>query len=161
MPRPLPQPLPKPPRGVDPLAIWDNAFFVTINTNTNLPGLRQALNAVWRYITSHGSEFFYGRPGSRFIEMKQYHKIETGKKYHKIHLHGRLVARTTGLAMMDFWKVNEFINKNLRQIPGFKRSNFQAKLIKNYNQERILQEYIDKQHEESESEEGEFSLIQV
>lgn len=152
--------LPKPPKGIDPLAPWDNAFFITINTNTNLPGLKNALNICWKYFTSHGSEFFYGRPNSRFIEMKQHYAIEIGKKYHKIHLHGRIVARTTGIAFLDYFKVNDFFNKNLRQIPGFTRCNFQAKLIKNYNQSRIIQEYIDKDvKDEDEDEEEIFTVI--
>lgn len=137
--------LPKPRPDKDPYIPWANAFLVTINTNTNLPGLREALGDVWRYLTTHASEFFYGYAGSRVLEVKQYAQIEEGKKYHKIHLHGTLVVTTTGIAMMDFWKVNEFINTNLRQIPGFKRCNFQARLIKNYNQARLIKDYIDKE----------------
>lgn len=138
--------LPTPKPGKDPLAPWDNAFFVTINTNTNLPNLRESLHKVWRYLVTHASEFFYGYPGSRVLEVKQYSQIEEGKKYHKIHLHGTWIVKTTGIAMMDFWNVNEYINVTLRElVPGFKRCNFQAKLIKNYNQTRLIQEYIDKE----------------
>ena len=138
--------LPTPTPGKDPYVPWDNAFFITINTNTNLPGLGEALKEVWTYLTTHAAEFFYGYPGSEVLEVKLYAQIEEGKKFHKIHLHGSWVVKTTGISMMDFWKVTEFINVNLRRmIPGFKRCNFQARLIKNYNANRIIQEYIDKE----------------
>lgn len=144
--------LPKPKKGKDPYEPWDNAFFITINTNTYYLELKPALKKVWDYITSHVSEFSYGRPGSKLISVKSHARIEIGKKYHKVHLHGNLVFRTTGIAFLDFYKLNEFINQNLRQIKGFKRSNFQAKLIKNYNQNAIIAKYIDKQDQESEEE---------
>ena len=138
--------IPQPKPGKDAMAPWYNAFFVTINTNTNLPGLREALARVWDHLVTHTAEFFYGRPGSRVLEVKRYAQIEEGKKFHKIHLHGTWIVKSTGIAMMDFWKVNEFINVNLRKmVPGFKRCNFQAKLIKNYNQNRVIEEYINKQ----------------
>lgn len=142
---PKKEPLPRPTPGKDPYTPWDNAFLVTINTNTNLPGLGNALKNVWRYLVAHSGEFFYGYPGSSVLEVKQHHQIEVGKKYHKIHLHGTWIVKSTGIAMMDFYKVNEFINQNLRQVEGFKRANFQAKLIKNYNQARLIREYIEKE----------------
>ena len=136
--------LPKPRKGKDIMEPWDNAFFITINTNTNLPGLKEALQQVWNFMTKHISEFSYGRPGSRLISVKQHARIEVGKKYHKIHLHGTLVFKTTGFAFLDFYKVNEFVNRNLRQVPKFRKCNFQAKLIKNYNQNALITKYIDK-----------------
>ncbi len=137
--------LPKIDPRKDPLGQWDNAFFITINTNTNLPGLDRGLEAVWKYMMSHAGEFLVGRPGGRLIEVKQHHAIEVGKKYGKIHLHGHAVFTTTGIAFLDYFKVNEFVNRNLRQIVGFKRCNFQAKLIKNYNANRLMAEYIEKE----------------
>lgn len=136
--------LPKEERGKDPLAPWDNAFFITINTGTTIPELKEALNTVWNYIMKHANEFLVGRPGGRLLEVKEHHRVEVGKKYHKVHLHGSAVFRTTGIAFLDYYKVNTFINDNLRQIKGFKRCNFQAKLVKNYNQSRLIAEYIDK-----------------
>lgn len=136
--------LPEPRKGKNPMEPWDNAFFITINTNTNLPGLKEGLMQVWDFMSKHMSEFSYGRPGSRLLNVKQHARIEVGKKFHKIHLHGTLVFKTTGLAMLDFYKVNEFVNRNLRQIKGFRKCNFQAKLIKNYNQNAVIQKYIDK-----------------
>src|SRR5579872_4429532 len=137
--------LPQPTPGKNQYIPWNNAFFVTINTNTNLPNLREALRNVWNYLISHSNEFFYGYENAKLLEVKAYGQVEEGKKYHKIHLHGTWIVKTTGIAMMDFWKVNEFINTNLRRlVPGFERCNFQAKLIKNYNQNTLLKDYIDK-----------------
>jgi len=145
---PTREPLPKPHPKKDPLAPWSNAFFITINTNNTSPRFKAPLYAIWKYIVSHIVEFMYGRPGSRLINVKQYAAVETGKKTHRVHLHGTLVARTTGIAFLDYYKLNKYINEVLKQVEGFKRCNFNARLIKNYNQNEIIRAYIDKNQDE-------------
>jgi hypothetical protein len=143
--------LPEPKKGKDPYAPWDNAWLITINTGTSIPELREALDICWDYFTKHASRFLVGRKGARLLGVEQYHRVEQGKKYHKIHLHGSFVAKCEGIAFLDFYKLTEYFNRNLRiMVPGFKRINFQAKLIKNYNQQRLIKEYIDKDKSETE-----------
>lgn len=136
--------LPQPKPGKDYMAPWDNAFFITINSNSTDQGMIRGLNNVWSYLTSHASEFFYGRPGARILDVKQFHRVEIGPKHHLVHLHGSLVVTTTGIAFLDYGKVNDFFNINLRGYGRFSACNFQAKLIKNYNQQRIIEAYIEK-----------------
>ena len=123
--------LPKPPHGRDPLEPMTNVFFITINTNTYLPNLPQALKQVWQYMVTHIAEFIYGRPGSVLLEPpKVKYNIEIGHKFHKIHLHGRWILKTTGIVFVDLNKCRKFINDNLKQVPGFKRCNFLSELVK-------------------------------
>lgn len=137
--------LPPPKPGKDPLAPWDNAFFITIGTNSTNTALIEPLRQVWRYLVSHLTEFIYGRPGSRLISVKAGKAgVEIGAKYHRVHLHSQLIYRTLGISNLDFWKINEFVNLNLRKaVPGFKRVNFHARLQPNYNANRNLEDYIE------------------
>ncbi len=136
--------IPTPKPGKDPYAPWDNAFFITINSNSTDLGMVRGLNTLWKYLTTHASEIFYGRPGARILDVKQYARVEIGTKHHMVHLHGNLVVKATGIAMLDYNLVNEFFNVNLPAYGKFKRCNFQAKLIQNYNQQRLIEEYIEK-----------------
>lgn len=136
--------LPRPKPGKDPMAPWDNAFFITVNSNSIDRGMIQGLDTTWKYLTSHASEFFYGRPGAKIISVKQFHRVEIGPIRHLVHLHGNFVVRATGIAFLDYDKVRDLFNKNLPHYGKFSACNFQAKLIKNYNQQRLIEEYIEK-----------------
>jgi hypothetical protein len=141
--------LPDPKPGRNPYEPCNNTWFITINSNTHIPSMRQALEIVWRYVISHTNQFVYGRKGAKLLKVREHHAVEQGKKSHRIHLHGYFQVRTTGIAFLDYDKINEFVNVNLRQIPGFKRCNFQAKLMKDQVQNAI--DYIDKDQNNSDS----------
>lgn len=133
----------KPKKEKDPLSLWKSAWLVTINTNQNNPGLLQPLKKVWDYITQHITSFVYGRGYiDKVIETNRV--IELSGKYHRLHLHTKLEITTRGFASLDYVKIQNFINKQLRQIPSFKGVYFNAKLIENYNQAMLIQEYLEK-----------------
>src|SRR5579872_2968698 len=138
------QELPIPKAGKDPYAPWDNAFFITINSNSTDLGIINGLNELWKYFATHASEFFYGRPGAKVLYVKQFHRVEIGPKHHLVHLHGNYVVRATGIAFLDYDKLKDFFNDNLGKYGKFKGCNIQPKLIKNYNQQRLIEEYIEK-----------------
>lgn len=138
------QQLPPPKPGKDPYAPWDNAFFITINSNSTDRHMIKGLNEVWHYLVTHGSEFFYGRPGARLLDLKQHHRVEIGPSHHMVHLHGNIVATATGIAFLDYDKVNDLFNTSLPRYGKFNGCNFRAKLIENYNQQRLIREYIEK-----------------
>ncbi len=127
----------------DPLSHWKSAWIVTINTNQNNPDLIEPLEIVWDYILEHITAFVYGR--GYIINVKEEHRVfEQGAKYHRIHMHTKVEIETNGIAYLDFVKITQFINRQLRQIPSFKGVYFNAALIKNYNNPMSIEEYLRK-----------------
>ncbi len=151
---------PKYKKGIkDPLSVWKSAWLVTINTNQNNIKLIKPLKIVWDYITQHITQFIYGRGYvDKVVETNRV--IELSSKFHRLHLHTKLEITTQGFASLDYVKIKNFINKQLFQIPSFNGCYFNAKLIENYNQATLIQEYLEKEpyiYEEDEN--GDFEII--
>jgi hypothetical protein len=128
----------------DPLAPWNNAWFVTINTNSADRRLIKPLREIWSYILENIRYFMSFREGGGLIVVKERSVIEIGKKFKRIHLHSRLVVKSFGLANLDYGYIRSIINNYLQ--PLMKNANiyFNAKLIKNYNYAELIKEYLDK-----------------
>jgi hypothetical protein len=143
----------------DPLSEWKSAWLVTINTNQNNPGLLKPLELVWNYIVSHIEFFTWGRGFIVGKPLETHRVIELSGKYHRLHLHTKLEITTKGFANLDYVKIQKFINRQLLQIPSFKGIYFNARLIKNYNQASLIQQYLEKGPYEYKSEPGGFEII--
>jgi hypothetical protein len=124
----------------DPLALWKQAWFCTINTNQNDPGLIRPLKIILDYIINHITSFIYGRGFFESV-IETNRVIEQGSRFKRIHLHTKIEITSRGIAFLDFVKINNFINRNLRQIPTFKGVYFNARLIKNYNHISNIEAY--------------------
>jgi len=153
-------PKPYKPKGQkDPLSDWKSAWLVTINTNQNNPGLIEPLRIVWQYIIDHIEFFCWGRGFIVGKPLETNRVIELGSKFHRLHLHTKLEITTKGFANLDYVKIQNFINRQLMQIPSFKGVYFNAKLIKNYNQAMLIKEYLEKGPYQEESKYHEFEII--
>lgn len=131
------------PKEHNPLSPWKSAWLVTINTNQNNPGLIEPLHMVWQYILEHITTYVYGR--GYVTNVSETHRVIEMSKSHRIHMHTKIEISTNGIAYLDFPKITEFINKQMRQIPSFKGIYFNATLIKNYNQATLIKEYTEKE----------------
>jgi hypothetical protein len=127
----------------DPLSAHKQAWFVTINTNSSNTTLIGPLKLVWKHILSNITTFTYGRGYiTKVIETNQ--TVEQGKKFKRLHIHTKVEIQSNGIAYLDFVKIQQFINKNMRQIPSFKGIYVNAHLIKNYNQQELIDAYTGK-----------------
>jgi len=127
----------------DPLSPWVSAWFVTIDPHQTDPGIITPLEITWQYILEHITAFTYGRGYiTRVVETLR--TFEQGDKYHRIHMHTKVEISTNGIAYLDFVKITQFINRQLRQIPSFKGVYFNATLIENYNHSVQLKQYVEK-----------------
>lgn len=143
----------------DPLSDWKSAWLITINTNQNNPNLIEPLRIVWQYIVDHIEFFCWGRGFITGKPLETNRVIELGSKFHRLHLHTKLEITTKGFANLDYVKIQNFINMQLRQIPSFKGVYFNAKLIKNYNQAMLIKEYLEKGPYQEESKQHGFKII--
>jgi hypothetical protein len=130
--------------GRDPLKPEWRAFIVTVNTCSSDVRLAKPLKQVWDYVVRNLAQFIVGRPHSHLLEVKEHSNVERGTKFHKIHLHSDLIFRTEGISFIDRVKLIAFVNKNLNQVPGFVRCHLNLRLRKSYNENKIIEEYIDK-----------------
>lgn len=129
----------------DPLKPEYRGFHITINSCSSDIKLIEPLREVWSYVVKNLSEFLLGREGSELIGIPyEYNNVERSDKFHKIHIHSFLTCKTTGISFIDLNKLRFFINRNLRQIPGFVRCNVFVEILKEYNMRKALENYIDK-----------------
>jgi hypothetical protein len=111
-------------------------------------------------VVKHAREFVRGRPGSKLLSVKEYSNVERSTKFHKIHLHSYFTCVTTGISFIDLNRLRKFINTNLRQVPGFVRSNLWVQPIKSYNDDKAVTYYINKDPIEDDSEsDNEFEVM--
>jgi hypothetical protein len=156
----MPPNLPKPnPNKHDILNTEVRGYIMTIDSHSTNKAFIPALRAVWNYISKHLSEFLVGRVGGKFIQaIENSSVIERGKKFHRIHIQADFVTVTRGFSWFDLNKLKTFINKNLKQIPGFVRANTRVFLKKAFNQQQFIDAYQKKDPLEEEPEE-EFEVI--
>jgi hypothetical protein len=126
----------------DPLSPWKSAWFITINTNQTSFNPKP-LQIVWQYILENITSFAFGRGFITHV-YETGRVIEKGTKKGRIHLHTKVQIDTNGIAFLDFVKIQKFINKQLFQIPSFKGIYFNARIITNFNQATVIQEYLEK-----------------
>lgn len=131
------------PKERDPLSPWKSAWLVTINTNQDNPRLIEPLHMVWQYILEHITTYVYGR--GYVTNVNETHRVIEISKKRRVHMHTKIEISTNGIAYLDYPKIVEFINKQMRQIPSFKGIYFNATLIENYNQATLIKEYTEKE----------------
>jgi hypothetical protein len=128
----------------DPFKPWWNAWFLTFNTNQSNPKLVYPLDTLWNYITNHISQFTIPVPGVKILKVKKEHAVEQGEKRHRYHLHAFLAIRSTGLLNLDYEKIKDFMEEQLRQVKGFKSIAFRHTIIRGYNSAENAREYLRK-----------------
>jgi hypothetical protein len=137
---------PKSSKDKDPLKPEWGAWYIVINScNTSTEKYYHPLKSLWRFITTHASEFFWSPRGAEILEVKNMgESIEKGGKYHRVHLNGYIAIKTTGLAYLNIHKIIRFVNENLDQVDGFKACNIHYEKIKNFNSNKAIEDYIEK-----------------
>ena len=144
----------------NPNAKRKQAWLVTINTNSVNEKLIGPLKIVWKYILSNMNRFTYGNVGSQILNVRERSTIERGEKFHRIHLHSKLEITSVGLVSLDYSGIKKFVNRQLKQVSGFGGIMFNAKLIPNYNQIELIQEYLEKAPIDEEEEESGFKILE-
>lgn len=127
----------------DPFSPHISGWLITINTNRTDTELLKPIIKIWTHIISNMQLFAYGR--GEIVNVKEDNRTwERGEKYHRIHLHTRIEILANGIASIDYTRINNFFNRQLSQIPNFNGIYFNARLIKNLNSKRQIEEYLKK-----------------
>lgn len=137
---------------------WKQAWLITINTNQADVKLIKPLRTVWQHIITNMVRFLKAKPGGKLLDTRENSAVEVGPKYHKIHMHSKLEVSSLGIANLNYPKIKEFINTQLARV-NVKGVHFNARLVKNYNQTQLIEEYLNKQKvPEDDDDEDEFEI---
>ncbi len=137
------------------------AWMITLNTNSSEIKLSSPLRKTWKYIVEHMISFSYGLPGTKVITVKENSEIEVGHKYHKAHLHGFVEIVSMGLVSLNYSKIKEFVDTQLKRLKGYTGCHFDAQLVKNYDAPRRIKEYIEKEKDEDRDVDDEYDNFEV
>ncbi len=122
-----------------------SAWLITLNSNSKDRKFIKPLKVVWEYLVSHLKNFMWSKSGGKLLNVRNKHAVEIGGELGLVHLHAKLIVETSGVGYLDYRAINEFFNRQLSQVEGFKRCHFDAKLVKNFNGSDIVERYVGKE----------------
>jgi len=128
----------------DDFAPWWNAWSLMWNTNSTNPKLIYPIQVVYDYMISHIADYVKPTPGVNILRVENMSAIEQSPRQHRYHIHSKLVILSTGLLDLDYDKMKAFMEKQLRQVKGFKSIAFYHTILAGYNNERNYEEYLKK-----------------
>lgn len=131
----------------DPLGLWNNAWLITVNTNSSDRRMIKMLRLSWNEVMSGMTQGYFvwaGREGSTVIGVREHTVIEIGKKFKRVHLHCKLVIKGRGLINLDYGAIKEYLNRQLRQINERINVYMHARIIKGFNAAEMVLEYLAK-----------------
>ena len=127
-------------------------WIVTINSQQRGENqeLQYALKEVFNHFTRKMNKFSLKSPDPGFSKrdvnitrVLAESRVELGPQRELVHIHGRIeIVSSNGMVSLDYSKIKKWLDWQLEDYTG--GVHFQASLVKNYNAQQKIKEYINK-----------------
>ncbi len=121
------------------------AWLITINSQSTNIKFKGPLRKIFDYIVTNMETFSFSQKGAKIVKVRESAATEIGPTDHKVHIHGYIeITSLGGLVSLNYSKIKKFADMQLRKLPGFVATYFDAKLVDNYNAQNNIEEYVHK-----------------
>ena len=141
----------------DPNAPWLSVWVLTYNTNRTSSRYIKIVDEAWKQVISNIVKYVrpYSSDTITLISVREFHAVERGDKYHKIHIHSNLEIDSFGLSMLDYTDMAEDMDDIIHELyldeygneedyTPYTRGYLNGQIVLNANAARKIMAYLGK-----------------
>lgn len=121
------------------------AWLLTLNSQSTNPKFQGPLRKIWNHIITNMQTFSFSQKGASIVKVRESAATEIGPTDHKAHIHGYIeITSMNGLVSLNYSKIKKYADTQLKKLPGFVGTYFDAQLLENYNAKNNVLAYVHK-----------------